>query len=105
MIETNWLATLVGGGLLWAVSVFLARRTTYFHQPYDFGRCFSLGAIVGSLTQMIGSLIQFPVQFHQFPTWFRLGGALISGCLTGGIVSSFFLWCLSIANPAVKSSK
>ncbi|MFA5974610.1 MAG: hypothetical protein WC859_00395 [Elusimicrobiota bacterium] len=96
VIETTWLAALIGGGLLMGVTIFLVRCTNCFHHPYDFGRCFSLGAIVGSLAQALGITLQFLLQFHQLPTGFRVGGAFLSGCLAGGLVVAFFLWRLSL---------
>src|SRR5438045_3614740 len=49
--SVTWVPALLAGLLLSGTVSTLIQKTPYFHCPYDFGRCFSLGAIAGALAE------------------------------------------------------
>jgi hypothetical protein len=78
-------------GMLLALVVWIiVRRTKYFHQPYDFGRCFSLGAVLGAVIQALSTWLYRFLTHHPFSD-FWIAGAMIAGCLTGAFLTAFFL--------------
>src|SRR5439155_106446 len=92
--SVTWIPALLAGILLSAVVVPTVSRTRYFHQPYDFGRCLSLGAIVGSIVEALATLLYRSVSHHLF-SGFWIAGATIAGCLSGASVVTLWLWTLS----------
>jgi len=87
----TWAPALLAGVLLAAVVSTVVQRTAYFQRPYDFGRCFSLGAIVGALTQASATWIYRGLTHHPFSD-FWIAGAMIAGCLSGAILTPIILY-------------
>ena len=88
--EVTWLPA-AGAGILLALGVWIAtRRTLYFYYPYDFGRSFSLGAVLGALLQAMATWLYRLLIHHPFSD-FWIAGAMIAGCLSGAFLTAFFL--------------
>jgi hypothetical protein len=92
--SVTWIPAIMTGGLLSGTVIQTASQTRYFHQPYDFGRCFSLGAIAGALCEALSTTIYRTVS-HRLFSDFWIAGAMIAGCITGGVVVAATLWQLS----------
>jgi len=90
----TWIPALLAGALLGGLVVMSAARTSYFHQPYDFGRSLSLGAIAGALAEALATWTYRAVS-HRLFSDFWIAGAMITGCLAGGVIAAAFLWRLS----------
>ncbi len=88
--SVTWAPALLAGALLAAVVYGVIRRTDYFHKPYDFGRCFSLGAITGSLAEALSTWAYRELIHHPFSD-FWIAGAMISGCLVGAGLTAWLL--------------
>jgi hypothetical protein len=86
----TWVPALLAGTLLAVIVSTVSKETDYFHRPYDFGRCFSLGAIVGALTEALATWGYRALTHHPFSD-FWIAGAIISGCLSGACLTAFFL--------------
>ena len=78
----TWIPALWASVLLTVIVSGITRRTDYFHQPFDFGRSFSLGAIAGALTEAVATGSYRTITHHPFSD-FWIAGAMISGCLVG----------------------
>lgn len=96
VFQTTWLAALVAGVLIAAIVLATVQRTPIFIYPYDFGRCFSLGAIVGGIAEALGTYVQFFLLFHSAPSGFRLAGDIMSGCVAGAVVAAGAMGLLSL---------
>jgi hypothetical protein len=92
-LETG-VPALAAGLLVSSLAVSVVRRSRTFHQPYDFGRCFSLGAIVGALAHGATTFLFRLLMQRRFSS-FWIGGEMIAGSLTGAAILSFVLWRLS----------
>jgi hypothetical protein len=90
----SWIPALCCGAVTSVVVLVLAARTTFFHRPYDVGRCVSLGAITGTLTEGLATWLYREASQRPF-SWFWIAAAMIAGCLCGGLVVSWVLWRLS----------
>jgi hypothetical protein len=85
VFSVTWVPAMLSGGLLTAILAAVIRRGGYFHKPYDFGRCFSLGAISGALAEAAATGAYRAITDHPFSD-FWIAGAMISGCLAGGFL-------------------
>lgn len=104
VFSDTWLASIVSGAALAWGTRFLIQRTGYFHQPFDVGRSFSMGAIGGALAQAGGLWLHFLVLFHHAPTAYRTAGNIIAGCISGAIICWLFIWRLSIQKVPFKTA-
>jgi hypothetical protein len=86
----TWVPSLLAGLLLSGVVSMFIQKNGYFHKPYDFGRCFSLGAIAGAISEAIATAFYRAVTHHPFSD-FWLAGAMIAGCLSGAVLTSIIL--------------
>jgi len=94
--QVTWMPALLAGVLMASLTVVLTARSPYFHQPFDFGRSFSLGAICGALFEAFATWLFRWITHHPF-SQFWIAGSTIAGCLAGGISVSFLLWWYSRA--------
>jgi len=88
--EVTWAPSLLSAVILALLVLLIIKRTEYFHRPYDFGRCFSLGAILGAGAHAGSTWLYRSITQHPF-SGFWLAGALIAGSLTGAFLCSFYL--------------
>jgi hypothetical protein len=98
----TWVPALVAGVLLAVIVCGVIQRTPYFHNPYDFGRCFSLGAISGALTEAFTTFVYRAVTRHPFSD-FWIAGAMIAGCLSGAALVPLILWYSTKKNRSLPS--
>lgn len=90
VFSSTWAPALMAGALLASIVSAVSKETGYFHRPYDFGRCFSLGAIVGAVSEALATWGYRALTHHPFSD-FWIAGAMISGCLSGSFLTAFFL--------------
>ena len=92
--QTTWLVALMSG--LWLSLVLTGIRSWlhFFIQPYDFGRCFSLGAVSGALAQAFSTWVYRALSHRPFSS-FWIADAMIAGALAGSGITAFLLWRLS----------
>ncbi len=90
----TWIPALGAGLLLSALLLGLRGRLGYFTKPYDFGRCFSLGAIAGAIVEALSTLVYRTLSHRPFSS-FWIAGAAIAGCLAGAVVTAWVLRKLS----------
>ncbi len=88
-VET-WLPALLTGAALSIVTAMIIQRTSYFHRPYDFGRSFSLGAVLGALLHGALTFLYRSLTEHVFSS-FWIAGAMIAGSIVGAIGLSIIL--------------
>jgi hypothetical protein len=86
----TWMPALVAGLLVSTIVSGVTHRTDYFHRPYDFGRCFSLGAIAGALSEALATWM-YRIASHRPFSGFWIAGAMIAGCLVGAFLTSLVL--------------
>ncbi len=92
--QITWIAGLLAGAMMAGGVSVTVSRTGFFHRPYDFGRSFSLGAILGALCQGLATGL-YRVVVHKPFSSFWIAGAMLAGCLTGGAAASIALWKLA----------
>jgi len=80
--ERTWLAAAVSGVVVSAMVSVIVRRTAYFHSPFDFGRCFSLGAVLGVLAEAPATYVHRAFSHRPYSD-FWMAGAMITGALAG----------------------
>jgi len=83
--QATSLPALVSGGLLAAVLAGVQPRIGFFTEPYDFGRCFSLGAIAGALAEAFSTAAYRALTHHPF-SGFLIAEAMIAGAITGAVI-------------------
>ncbi|HVO32803.1 MAG TPA: hypothetical protein VMU17_02740 [Elusimicrobiota bacterium] len=83
--QVTWLAAAVAGLLLSGILVAIRRKLSYFLSPYDFGRCFSLGAIAGATVEAASTWTYRRLSHHPFSS-FWIAGAMMAGCLAGMVI-------------------
>jgi hypothetical protein len=88
--QVTWIPALLSGLLLWFVLIGLRPWLLFFIEPYDFGRCFSLGAVVGAGVEALSTWGWRAVSHHPF-SGFWIAGATISGSVAGAILMPAFL--------------
>jgi hypothetical protein len=88
--QVTWVPALMSGFLLSFVLDAIRTRMSYFTQPYDFGRCFSLGAISGALAEAFCTWLYRVLSRHPFSS-FWIAGAMISGALAGAVITAALL--------------
>lgn len=86
----TWAPALLTGIVLAALVYWIVGETKYFHQPYDFGRSFSLGAVLGCIVQGGATLGYRALTLYPLSD-FWVAGALIGGCLTGALLVPLIL--------------
>jgi len=84
--QVTWLPALVSGVLFSSVLVGVKPWMGFFIQPYDFGRCFSLGAITGALAEAISTWAYRALTQHPFSS-FWIAGSTIAGTLAGAVIA------------------
>jgi hypothetical protein len=88
--------SLVSGTAIWGLLRAITQRTAYFHRPYDFGRCFSLGAVTGAVLHSAGVCLSFLIIHpHGRPSAFWIATGLMAGALCGSATVSLILWLYS----------
>jgi len=95
---STWMAALMSGLLVAASVISVVRSTPFFHQPFDFGRCFSLGGISGALAE-IPSTWLYRYLFHRPHSNFWIAGASIAGFLAGATLVPLLLWVVGRPVP------
>src|SRR5665213_166958 len=88
--QVTWIPSLISGLLLSAVFYGIRPWRSYFIQPYDFGRCFSLGAIVGAITEA-STTWGYRMILHRPFSGFWIAGEMIAGFLVGATLSVIVL--------------
>ncbi len=97
--DITWLPALGSGLLLCLVLRGIRPWLPFFVHPYDFGRCFSLGAITGGVSQAILMVLFRAVLGRPF-SGFWTAGALMAGCISGAALAPIILKRLSRKRPA-----
>lgn len=92
--------SILAGLLVSGVAVLITRRTHLFHDPYDFGRAVSLGAVTGAFAQVAAVAAQHLWQYQQkLPHNFWLATAVMAGCLCGALIVALCLRHLARVEP------
>jgi hypothetical protein len=89
--ESTWLAALISGLLVSVVLSIVVKRTPYFHRPFDFGRCFSLGGIMGALADTPATWLHRSLSHRPYSD-FWMAGASMAGFLAGATLIPLLLW-------------
>lgn len=100
VFQATWLAGGIAGLLVSVIVWTIIQRTGFFTRPYDFGRCFSLGAIIGTLAEAFSTLLYRHFSHRPFLS-FWIAGAAMTGCLVGSFTTSLVLACLKDYQPKV----
>jgi uncharacterized membrane protein len=90
IFHVTWMAALLAGFLVAALVWKIVQETPAFTQPYDFGRCFSLGAVVGALAEAVSTWCYRYFSHRPFSS-FWIAGATIAGCLIGALTTAVVL--------------
>jgi hypothetical protein len=90
IFTVTWVPALISGSLLAVLLMVIVRRTTSLHDPYDFGRCFSLGAVAGALSEALATGAYREITQRPFSD-FWVAGAMIAGCISGAILTAVLL--------------
>jgi len=90
VFHVTWMAALMAGFLVSILVWKVVNSTGFFTQPYDFGRCFSLGAITGALAEAFTTWIYGHFSHRPFSN-FWIAGATIAGCLVGSFTTAILL--------------
>jgi hypothetical protein len=88
--QVTWVPAVISGVILGGVTGSVGSRSAYLHYPYDLGRCFSVGAIVGALGEAFSTALFRRLTHHPF-SGFWIAGATISGCIVGGLLTALIL--------------
>jgi len=95
--QVTWMPALLSGIILGVTTARVTSVTGYLHQPYDVGRCLSVGAIVGALAEALITS-SFRIATHHPFSAFWIAGATIAGCVTGGVLTAIVLRLVSPRN-------
>ena len=95
--QVTWLPALLSGLFLSLVMIGIHPRLAFFVQPYDFGRCFSVGGIAGALAEALSTWAYRTLSQRPF-SGFWIGGAMISGFFAGALIVSYLLWRAKFRN-------
>ena len=85
VFEVTWIPALLSGAILFLILQMLRPRLNYFTEPFDFGRCFSLGAIAGALAEALSTGVYRTVSHRPFSS-FWIAGAMLAGSLAGALI-------------------
>jgi hypothetical protein len=88
--QVTWVPALMSGLVLALALAAIRPWIAYFTRPYDFGRCFSLGAIAGALAEALCTWVYRAMSHRPFSS-FWIAGAMISGALTGAGITAALL--------------
>jgi len=88
--QVTWVPALMSGILLSFVLAAIRPWMNFFTRPYDFGRCFSLGAISGALAEAFCTWTYRALSHRPFSS-FWIAGAMISGALAGAGITAVLL--------------
>ena len=83
--QVTWIPALLSGILLWLLLAGLRAQLPFFTQPYDFGRCFSLGTVAGAVVEAVSTWGWRAISHHPFSS-FWIAGATLSGSIAGAIL-------------------
>jgi hypothetical protein len=92
--QVSWVPALFSGAATSAIVLAIIARTGFFHRPYDAGRCISLGAVTGAVTEGLATWLYRKAYPRPF-SWFWISSATIAGCLGGALVVALVLWRIS----------
>lgn len=84
------MAALLAGFLVSILVWTMINSTGFFTRPYDFGRCFSLGAITGAFAEALSTWMYGQLSHRPFSN-FWIAGATIAGCLVGSFTTAIAL--------------
>ena len=83
--QVTWIPALLSGILLFLVLAGLKPWLSLFVEPFDFGRCFSLGAVSGAIAEALSTWGWRAISHHPFSS-FWIAGATLSGAMAGAIL-------------------
>jgi hypothetical protein len=92
--QVTWIPALLSGLSLSLVLTGIRSRVLFFIRPYDFGRCLSLGVVLGALTEAASTWGYRLISHRPFSS-FWIAGAMISGALAAAIIVPVLLLRLS----------
>jgi len=92
--QVTWIPALLSGILLWRVLAGIKPWLFFFVEPFDFGRCFSLGAVTGAVVEALSTWGWRAISRHPFSS-FWIAGATLSGSVAGAILMPALLRKLS----------
>jgi len=90
VFHVTWMAALMAGVLISILVWKMVNSTGFFTRPYDFGRCFSLGAITGAFAEALSTWMYGRLAHRPFSN-FWIAGATIAGCLVGSLTTAIVL--------------
>lgn len=90
VFHVTWMSALMTGLSVSMIIWKIVSGTGFFTQPYDFGRCFSLGAIIGACAEAFWTWMYGRVAHRPFSN-FWIAGATIVGCLVGSLTTAVVL--------------
>jgi|SRR5579871_5926700 len=84
--QVTWMPAAVSGLLFSIVLSGVRPWVGFFVRPFDFGRCFSLGAIAGALAEAFSTWAYRALTQHPFSS-FWIAGSMMAGALTGSVIA------------------
>jgi hypothetical protein len=90
LFQSTWLAALASGLVVSVAVSVIVSQTPYFHDPFDFGRCFSLGAVLGALAEAPATYLVRALSHRPYSD-FWMAGAMMAGFLAGGTLIPLLL--------------
>lgn len=89
--RSTWLAALISGVVVSAFVLMVVRRTVFFFQPFDFGRCFSLSGVTGAIVEVPATCLHRTLSNRPHSD-FWIAGAMMAGFLSGATFLPGLLW-------------